>query len=360
MTLPPPSYRVLDGQTFTVVREVGIGTFGRVLVCRPSPSPPLPLSGGGGQQQQQQQQFLPPASSLVAIKVIRAVRRYHDNAREEAAMLRRVAEFGEADSRAKTRIVNLFATFDFAGHYCFVTEFLGPSLYDVFKSNDVRSLPKAYPTVVVLSVARQMLDALDFLHSVAGLTHSDVKPENILFVDPDPDVFGCPPRPFRFKLVDFGSALLNPVHPPRPLLLSTRQYRAPELLCSRPWSPLIDVWSLGCVIAEVAAGRLLFETHDDRGHLLMVERGVGPLPDDWLWVVGGRAALLQDFARMGRKEKEAVENMRTIEEKVGEIWRGGLGGPHYEGRDSIVRIVREMLVIDGRKSAKAILAAFGH
>ena len=49
-----------------------------------------------------------------------------------------------------------------------------------------------------------------------------------------------------------------------PQIVSTRHYRAPEVILELGWSHPCDVWSIGCIIYELATGTTLFQTHDNR------------------------------------------------------------------------------------------------
>lgn len=61
-------------------------------------------------------------------------------------------------------------------------------------------------------------------------------------------------------------------------MVSTRHYRAPEVILETGWAQPCDVWSIGCIIYELLQGMTLFQTHDNKEHLAMMERILGPLP----------------------------------------------------------------------------------
>ena len=61
-------------------------------------------------------------------------------------------------------------------------------------------------------------------------------------------------------------------------MVSTRHYRAPEVILGLGWSFPCDIWSVGCIVVELATGEALFQTHDNLEHLAMMERVLGPLP----------------------------------------------------------------------------------
>uniref|UniRef100_A0A3B5MMV5 dual-specificity kinase n=1 Tax=Xiphophorus couchianus TaxID=32473 RepID=A0A3B5MMV5_9TELE len=82
------------------------------------------------------------------------------------------------------------------------------------------------------------------------------------------------------KVVDFGTATFDHQH--HETLVSTRHYRAPEVILDLGWNQSCDVWSLGCVLIEYYLGRTLFPSHDCGEHLAMMERVLGPIPPSLL------------------------------------------------------------------------------
>lgn len=74
--------------------------------------------------------------------------------------------------------------------------------------------------------------------------------------------------------------LLLPDNEKKSSVVNTRQYRAPEVILGLGWSMPSDMWSAGCIIAELYMGELLFATHDNTEHLALIERAVGPFPRD--------------------------------------------------------------------------------
>ncbi|XP_016134200.1 dual specificity protein kinase CLK4-like [Sinocyclocheilus grahami] len=78
------------------------------------------------------------------------------------------------------------------------------------------------------------------------------------------------------KVVDFGNATYDHEH--HTSVVSTRHYRAPEVILELGWNQACDVWSLGCILIEFYLGLTLFQTHDSKEHLAMMERVLGPIP----------------------------------------------------------------------------------
>jgi len=114
----------------------------------------------------------------------------------------------------------------------------------------------------------QMLRAVNYLHHCPGLNicHRDIKPQNIL-VDPSTGVL---------KMCDFGSAKqLNPAEPNVSYICS-RYYRAPELIFgATSYTTTIDIWSLGCVFAELLIGQPIFPGESSVDQLVEIIKVLG-------------------------------------------------------------------------------------
>ena len=148
----------LVGRRYRLLEDVGMGTFGRVVRCAD-----LGAGAGAGADA--------PSSGgpEVAIKIVRSIRRYRDSARIEADICARVNR--EMARRRRDLCARLLDHFGLpSGHYCLVFECLGRSLYDFLKRHDHRP----FPLFCVRDMARQLLEALDFLHGF-GLIHTDLK-----------------------------------------------------------------------------------------------------------------------------------------------------------------------------------------
>lgn len=93
-----------------------------------------------------------------------------------------------------------------------------------------------------------MLRGIGYIHA-SGICHRDIKPQNVL-IDPQNHLL---------KLCDFGSAKKLIKGEPNVSYICSRYYRAPELIFGNPdYSNQIDVWSVGCVIAELMLGHPIF------------------------------------------------------------------------------------------------------
>ena len=121
--------------------------------------------------------------------------------------------------------------------------------------------------------AYQMLQSLKYIHSL-GITHRDIKPPNVL-VDQKTNII---------KLCDFGSAKKLVKDQKSCAYICSRYYRAPELIFgSTNYDSQIDVWSMGCVIAELVLGRPLFPGSNPSDQLVEIIKILGtPTKDDIL------------------------------------------------------------------------------
>lgn len=103
---------------------------------------------------------------------------------------------------------------------------------------------RGFPQPMVAFVAKEVLQALSFLHD-NGVVHRDIKPPNLLF-NAQGDI----------KLADFGFAsVLSRELPTRRTKHGTPGYRAPELIAGRAYGTKVDVWSLGVTLLELVQGR---------------------------------------------------------------------------------------------------------
>jgi len=211
-----------------------------------------------------------------ALKIIKNVDKYREAAKLEINVLEKL---DRKDPDGKFLCVKMLDWFDYHGHMCIAFEMLGLSVFDFLKDNNYQP----YSLDQVRHIGYQLSYAVRFLHD-HKLTHTDLKPENILFVDSDFDITynAKKKRDYRrvkrtdVRLIDFGSATFDHEH--HSTIVSTRHYRAPEVILELGWTQPCDVWSVGCILFELYLGVTLFQTHDNREHLAMMERILGPIP----------------------------------------------------------------------------------
>jgi len=255
-----PNMELID--RMYVLSQLGEGTFGRVL-----------LVDYKGKKE--------------AVKIIRDVSRYRKDAEIEHRILMQIREKMNTTthlSEGHERIVRLhgcFTTTTDPAHYCLSFEPLGQSLYSVLKQNNFQG----FYMEDLYTFAKHGLQALQFLDAIK-LAHTDLKPENLLLVH-EGMVSASPPRkssrndssyrrPQRadIKIIDFGGATFEAEHHSQ--TISTRQYRAPEVLIESGWGTSVDMFSFGCILMELYSGKLLLQTHECCEHLYMLEKVIGP------------------------------------------------------------------------------------
>ena len=103
------------------------------------------------------------------------------------------------------------------------------------------------------------------------------------------------PKSSAIKVIDFGSTTYD--RQDQNYIVSTRHYRAPEVILGLGWRFPCDIWSVGCILVELCSGEALFQTHENLEHLAMMERVLGPLPQEMLKKVDRHA---EKYVRRGR------------------------------------------------------------
>lgn len=109
--------------------------------------------------------------------------------------------------------------------------------------------------------------ALEYIHSLK-LIHCDLKPENILIKNAEKS---------EVKVIDFGSSCF--IHDHLSSYVQSRAYRAPEVILGCKYDYKVDIWSLGCILAELFSGYVLFQNDSIQGLLARVVGICGPIPE---------------------------------------------------------------------------------
>ncbi|ELW72355.1 Homeodomain-interacting protein kinase 4 [Tupaia chinensis] len=152
----------------------------------------------------------------------------------------------------EAHVIRFLEFFHDALKFYLVFELLEQNLFEFQKENNFAPLPARHIRTVTLQVLR----ALARLKELA-IIHADLKPENIMLVDQT----RCP---FRVKVIDFGSAsIFSEVRYVKEPYIQSRFYRAPEILLGLPFCEKVDVWSLGCVMAELHLGWPLYPGNNE-------------------------------------------------------------------------------------------------
>ncbi|KAK9462159.1 serine threonine protein kinase [Lipomyces oligophaga] len=285
---------------YKVTRLLGQGTFGKVVAA-----------------------YDKVRKTHCAIKIIRAVQKYRDASKIELRVLKTLSMH---DRQNSNRCIHLRDCFDFRNHICIVTELLSISVFDFLKSNEFAPFPAAH----IQKFAKQLLTSVAFLHDL-NLIHTDLKPENILLIDSSytlhPNRKGNLTRKVlndtTIHLIDFGSATFQDEY--HSSVVSTRHYRAPEIILGLGWSFPCDMWSIGCILVEFLTGDALFQTHDNIEHLALMQAVVGQPFDHWIVKAANRLEPKYftrdgklDFpsAATSKSSRKFVHTMRSLHQIV--------------------------------------------
>ncbi|KAI9087901.1 hypothetical protein K1719_030231 [Acacia pycnantha] len=203
----------------------------------------------------------------VCVKIIKNNKDFFDQSLDEIKLLKYVNKHDPAD---KYHILRLYDYFYYREHLLIVCELLKANLYEFHKFNR-ESGGEVYFTMPRLqSITIQCLEALQFLHSL-GLIHCDMKPENVLVKS----YSRC-----EVKVIDLGSSCFETDQ--LCSYVQSRSYRAPEVILGLPYDKKIDIWSLGCILAELCTGNVLFQNDSSATLLARVIGIIGPIDQNML------------------------------------------------------------------------------
>ncbi|XP_050793811.1 serine/threonine-protein kinase MAK isoform X1 [Gopherus flavomarginatus] len=221
---------------YTTMKQLGDGTYGSVLMGKSNES-----------------------GELVAIK--RMKRKFYSW--DECMNLREVKSLKKLNHANVIKLKEVIREND---HLYFVFEYMKENLYQLMKDRN-----KLFPESVIRNIMYQILQGLAFIHK-HGFFHRDMKPENLLCMGPE-----------LVKIADFGLARELRSQPPYTDYVSTRWYRAPEvLLRSSVYSSPIDIWAVGSIMAELYTLRPLFPGTSEVDEIFKICQVLGtPKKSDW-------------------------------------------------------------------------------
>uniref|UniRef100_A0A0K3C5Y7 Mitogen-activated protein kinase n=1 Tax=Rhodotorula toruloides TaxID=5286 RepID=A0A0K3C5Y7_RHOTO len=196
----------------------------------------------------------------------------------------------------EVKLLRYFAENQVSENLITIVDVIKPSSYDSFK--EVYLIQELMETDLYRVIKTQQLSddqtlrALKALHS-ANVIHRDLKPSNLL-LNANCDL----------KICDFG--LARSVDTAEPSggeaggfmteYVATRWYRAPEIMLSfKQYSKAIDIWSVGCICAEMLSGRPLFPGRDYHHQLTLILSVTGtPMMDEFCRITSRRS---RDYLR---------------------------------------------------------------
>ncbi|KAI0688750.1 hypothetical protein BC835DRAFT_285298 [Cytidiella melzeri] len=221
---------------YEVVGTLGKGSFGQVLHCRDHCT-----------------------GESVAIKIIRNKKRFHHQALVEIKILDNLRKW---DHDEKHHVIKMTEHFYFRGHLCIAMELLSINLYELIKANNF----VGFTTALIRRFTSQMLQSLALMRH-HRIVHCDLKPENVLLRHPAKSAI---------KVIDFGSSCFE--HEKIYTYIQSRFYRSPEVILGMNYHMAIDMWSLGCIMAELYTGFPIFPGENEQEQLSCIMEVLG-VPD---------------------------------------------------------------------------------
>ncbi len=232
-----------EGRKYTIMDLLGQGTFGQVVKAQNVKT-----------------------RELVAVKIIKNQPAFFNQSMMEVTVLEMLNQ--KYDKGDKKHIVRMRDTFVFRQHLCIVVELLSLNLYDLIKQNQYRG----FSLTLCRMFLAQIVEAMKTLKD-ARIIHCDLKPENILLKNLESP---------SIKVIDFGSACHE--HQTLYTYIQSRFYRSPEVLLGLPYSSSIDMWSLGCIAAELFLGLPIFPGASNYDQISRIVETLGTPPGHMLEV----------------------------------------------------------------------------
>jgi dual specificity tyrosine-phosphorylation-regulated kinase 2/3/4 len=157
-------------------------------------------------------------------------------------------------------MVNFTQSFYFRSHLCISTELLDMNLYEFIKSNSFRG----FSLKLIRRFTKQLLSSLLLLKQ-HRVIHCDLKPENVLLAHP---------MHTEIKVIDFGSSCFE--NEKVYTYIQSRFYRSPEVILGMTYGMPIDMWSIGCILAELFTGYPIFPGENEQEQLACIMEVFGP------------------------------------------------------------------------------------
>ncbi|XP_015784407.1 dual specificity tyrosine-phosphorylation-regulated kinase 2 isoform X2 [Tetranychus urticae] len=199
----------------------------------------------------------------VALKMVRNEKRFHRQAQEEIRILDHLRK---QDKDNTMNIIHMYENFTFRNHMCITFELLSVNLYELIKKNKFQG----FSIQLVRRFAYSILRCLEALFN-NKIIHCDLKPENVLLKQQGRS---------GIKVIDFGSSCFETQRVYT--YIQSRFYRAPEVILGCKYGMPIDMWSFGCILAELATGSPLLPGEDEDDQLACIIELLGMPPEKLL------------------------------------------------------------------------------
>jgi dual specificity tyrosine-phosphorylation-regulated kinase 2/3/4 len=195
------------------------------------------------------------------LKIIKNKSRFHQQAAVEIKVLQQLRE---NDIEGKYNVVKIKNYFIFRKHICITFELLSLNLYELLRQNNF----EGFSLTLIHRFAVQLLVCLQYI-AKQKVIHCDLKPENILLKDTEKALI---------NVIDFGSSCFE--NEKVYYYIQSRFYRAPEIILGISYTTAIDMWSLGCILAELFIGRPLFPGESEHIQLIYIMQVLNTPPQD--------------------------------------------------------------------------------
>ncbi|EPY87874.1 dual specificity tyrosine-phosphorylation-regulated kinase 4 [Camelus ferus] len=242
-------------------------------------------------------------NEFVALKIIRNKKRFHHQALVELKILEALRR---KDKDNTYNVVHMKDFFYFRNHLCITFELLGINLYQLMKNNSFQGFSLSVVRRFTLSV----LKCLQMLY-VEKIIHCDLKPENIVLHQRGH---------VSVKVIDFGSSCYE--HQKVYTYIQSRFYRSPEVILGHPYNMAVDMWSLGCIMAELFTGRPLFPGEDEAEQLACIMEVLGLPPTRFIQTASRKQTFFDVIIKVETKDK--VKNVSTKQNQNSGNERGSL------------------------------------
>ena len=229
---------------------------------------------------------------LVCLKIIENNKNYFDQSLDEIKVLNFVNSNGNPDELNFLKAIDFFY---YKEHLIIVTELLNDNLYDFYDYLLKNKIDDYFTLSRIQAIAKQVLISLRYIHSL-HLIHCDLKPENILLKKISQA---------EVKVIDFGSS--NFIYDSSSSYIQSRSYRAPEVIMGCNYDYKIDIWSLGCILAELYSKTVLFQSDSVHSLLARVIGIIGPIPE-WMFEKGTTVKGMFCDEKLLYMEAEAVND----------------------------------------------------
>ncbi|CAG8604770.1 16690_t:CDS:10 [Funneliformis mosseae] len=262
---------------YEVVDTLGKGSFGQVLKC---------LDHKTGE--------------YVAVKIIRNKKRFHCQALVEVKILECLNKWDPDDTH---NIIHMNDHFYFRNHLCIAFELLSINLYEFIKSSNFQG----FSLGLIKRFCVQLLNSLSLLQR-HNIVHCDLKPENVLLKHPTKS---------SIKVIDFGSSCFE--NEKVYTYIQSRFYRSPEVILGMTYNMAIDMWSLGCILAELYTGYPLFPGENEQEQLACIMEVLG-VPEKYLIEKSTRKKLFFDsngnprpvVSSKGKRRRPSTKSLANV------------------------------------------------